>query len=215
MSYADRLAELDKDFQEAEARVPGGHPPYGVHQAKLTGAKLGTMPKGKNKGATTISFTYKLKSGQNAFKNLVLVSGNDIVFSILKGDLEVLGHKVKTLRELVGASGVLRKIIGSLVEINIVQNKDERYYSVYVNKLIEEIGDQDEISDIEELEDEDEDVVELEEEEEPKPAKKTAKKSAKKKASSSASKPVIDDDDDEEITLEGFGDDDSFDISID
>lgn len=225
MSYADKLAELDDAFNEAEKVGAGGHPPYGVHQAKLTAAKLGTLPKGKNKGATTVSFTYKLQSGQNAYKNLVLTADNSMVLGILKGDLEVLGHKIKTLRELPGASGVLRKIVGSLVEVNIKQNKDERYYSVYVNKLLDEIGEQDEIADLEELEDEDdeEEVVELEEEEEeeeepapkPRPKKKKRKKSSKK-ASSSASKPIIDEDDDEEIGLEGFGEDDeSFDISID
>jgi hypothetical protein len=218
MSYADKLAELEDDFNNADPLGTNAHPPYGQHQAKVTSAKMDTVKKGKNEGAPIVKFAFKLSSGQNAFKNLVLAKDNPTALGILKGDMEIMGYKLTSLKSLLGAGGVLRKVIGLMVDINIVQNTDPRFYSVYINKVVEEIGDEEEVSELED-EDEEEEVViddDDEEEEEPAPkprAKKKKKKKSSKKASKAASKPVTDDDADDD--LEGFGEDDEdFDLDI-
>lgn len=176
-SYADRLNELDKQFNDAETGSTGfKKPPIGVHQAKIAKASLREIQNGKLKGELSVDFQYKLNSGEVAFKNITITGKySGMGLSILKGDLETLGFKIKSLNELQGAAGVLRKCAGMLCEINIVESKkDSRYVNIYLNKVIEEVGSED---DIEELEEEEEE----EEKPKPKPKKKAAKGKAKAK----------------------------------
>lgn len=148
-------------------------PPMGdchlkIEKAFLAESKVVSLDK-----RLQVEFTMSIAAGNGAgrkvFKSIGIEGPHkDVGLSILHGDLQVLGLKMKNIANLVGKKGILQKTVGKIVAARLVQNKDPRFYSCYFNDIVEEMPEEDE------LEAEEEDEIEEEELEEDK-EKDTAK----------------------------------------
>ena len=171
MSYVERLGKLDQAYKKVDAGGRGARPADGDHHFRIDKVQLAEGKRGKLKGLLMCNWHLTCVSGEDtgkkAFTNQTLEGKyKDIGLSILKGHLELFGHKLKNLKSLIGKNGVLEKCVGKIVEARIDTNVDPRYYNLYFNEHVEEMPDEDDLEpagDDDELETS-EDEIDLEEE---------------------------------------------------
>ena len=220
-----REAALAKRWKKSKAPDRFAKIPPGTYQAEIVSIKLD----GSKKGKYMIKWTLEIKSDKK-LKGRKVFKSNDILWEPLtrkkgdmdgldffKGDLETIGYDLPNLDEK-SLKKLVKKLIGTLVEVYIQDNKkNPKYQDCYFNSAINNGDDEDEeeedeeYEEVEEDEDEDEDDEEDEEddedeeEEEEKPVKKkkpTPKKKPgrpkKKKEPEPEDDEEFDDDDDEE-----------------
>lgn len=157
------LAALQKLWSGGEPRKALGPLPDGTYQATITKAELKTTQTGKPQIDTTLQVISGEYEDRTVHKYDLLMTQENVnwvqgMFEVLEVELP---EKVKDLPD------VLEETVGKIVEISV--RNAEGFCNVYINDLLEEVEDDEDVEEDEEDEDEeefDEDEEESEEDEE-------------------------------------------------
>lgn len=132
----DFSPEEDKVFQDAEVDTKK-EPPDGKYQVQIVKAFMEKKPDKAGIPKRAMHFHLQILNGPH--KNKYLFKRNnvdtEVGLKILKGDLAACGLELSSLSEL---KDRLEDLLDKKLEVNKSTNKkDERYYNVYINKLID------------------------------------------------------------------------------
>lgn len=134
--FYDFSPEADKAFQEAEVDTKKD-PPDGKYQVQIM--KVYPEKKADKEGVVkkVVHFHFQILNGKYKGKYLFKRANvdNEVGLKWLKSDLAACGVELNSLSELKEG---LESLLDKKLEVNKATNKkDDRFYSIYINKVIE------------------------------------------------------------------------------